>query len=212
MKQIFLISTIHKELGRCNSLELQKILIRFKPEVVFLEALDSTYTKYDKMRFASFGIDHDKLEIKAIQRFILEGSIKYIPVLDQGLSEGFESKYNLVCQIPEFQRHLDKFNSIASNNGFSFLNSPEAILLQNQMRILDSQLLNDSEKQKIVEDDIDAYENDMIKNIVIFCKKNLFQNAVFMCGVAHRESIILKIKNNKEMQDLELNWSFPSDF
>ncbi len=49
MQSITLISTIHKELRNCNSDELLKILESICPDVIFLEALEENYSKYDQM-------------------------------------------------------------------------------------------------------------------------------------------------------------------
>lgn len=212
MKKITFISTIHKEYGECNTDQLQLILTKICPEVIFLEALDSTYSNYQKMAFSSFGVFHQKLEIQAIQKFSFQRYFEYIPVLDIGLSEEFEKKYNQVCQYPEIQRLLDNFNSMASKLGFTFLNSKEAIELQDELRKLEKILFNNPEKQKIVDGHIDDYENNMIKNIYAFCGENHFDKAVFMCGVAHRNSIIQKIRKDKRMMQLGIEWSFPNSF
>ncbi|MBY5951607.1 hypothetical protein KUV23_11515 [Algoriphagus marincola] len=212
MKKITFISTIHKEFGKCNAEELQRILNKISPEVIFLEALESTYSKYERMTFSSFGVLHQKLEIQAIQKFSFQRSFEYLPVLDVGLSEEFEKKYNQVCQNPELQRHLDNFNSMASKFGFTFLNSKEAIELQDELRKFEENLFNNPEKQKIVDGHIDDYENNMIKNIYAFCVENHFDKAVFMCGVAHRNSIIQKIRKDKRMMELGIEWSFPNSF
>jgi hypothetical protein len=54
--------------------------------------------------------------------------------------------------------------------------------------------------------DIETYENSMLRNIYIYCKDNIFQKARFMCGVAHRKSIIEKINANKDQYEININW------
>jgi len=211
MQKLIFISTIHEEYGKCNSNELQKILIRLSPEVVFLEAIKSTYLEIEQLKFLEFGVYHKKLEIKALQPFIHEDYITYVPVLDFGHSDVFDQKYDVVTQYREFQILLDGFNSKASTYGFSFLNSKEAIAHQEELRALEAKLLPNPELNQEFQDHIDAYENNMIKNISAYCKENTFEKAIFMCGVAHRRSMIEKISSNKEMFDLEIEWSFPED-
>jgi hypothetical protein len=206
MHNIILISTVHKETGNCNADELCKIIEKLSPNVVFLEALDETYSKYEKSLFHSFGIYHEKLEISAIQKCTLNIPFKYVPVLDIGLSDAFERKYNTVCENSEFQKLIDKFNSLASENGFKFLNSVESIKLQEEMRILENRLLNSSDVSKAFDEDIDAYENAMIRNIYSYCKSNHFDMAIFLCGVAHRKSIIEKTEKYSAREEVDLNW------
>ena len=92
MHNITFISTVHGEIGKCNADELHKIIEKISPEVVFLEALEDTYSEYEKILFSSFGVFHKKLEIRAIQKYGCNPPFKYIPVLDNGLSDSFEKK------------------------------------------------------------------------------------------------------------------------
>ncbi len=100
MYNITFISTIHKEIGKCNADELCKIIEKIKPEVIFLEALEDTYTKYEKQIFLDSHVPHKKLEVSAIQRYETTNNVKYIPVLDNGISDAFEKKYRKVCKDP----------------------------------------------------------------------------------------------------------------
>jgi DNA-binding protein Fis len=60
---------------------------------------------------------------------------------------------------------------------------------------------------KIVKADIDEYENPMIRNIYSYCTNNQFSSAVFMCGAAHRKSIIEKIQKFKTEEQVYLIWT-----
>jgi len=206
MYKITFVSTVHEENGKCNTDELYKILEKVNPEVIFLEALDDTYSNYEKMVFSSFGVYHRKLEIRAIQKFCLNNSCEYIPVLDNGLSDSFERKYDKVCQYREIQELIDNFNFLASEYGFNFLNSIESINHQDQMRILESKLSINPELELDFNLDIDEYENSMMRNIYSYCKNNKFNSAIFMCGVAHRKSIIEKIEKFSAHEHVNINW------
>jgi hypothetical protein len=48
----------------------------------------------------------------------------------------------------------------------------------------------------------------MIRNIYAYCKDNQFKTAIFMCGAAHRKSIIEKIEKYKTQENTKLNWKF----
>ena len=206
MHTITFISTTHEKNGKCNADELYYILKKESPEVVFMEALKNTYSKYDETMFSSFGVYHQQLEIKAIQKYQKDATCAYVPVLDNGLSDLFDNKYKQICEYREFQVLFDEFNIIVKTNGFEFLNSQLCITLHQKMRILEDRLLNNSELNAAVNADIDAYENEMLQNIYSYCSSHQFNKAVFMCGSAHRQSIIEKIRIFNSKNEMDINW------
>ena len=206
MHKITFISTIHKKIGKCNSDELSVIIKKINPEVIFLEAIEETYTGYENYLYSTYGVYHKKLEISAIQKYNQIASFQYIPVCENGLSDAFRKKIELVCQNREQQKLIDNFNHLAAKNGFEFLNSLECVNLQEEMRALESKIINNHEMDKTVNADIDAYENSMFKNIYSYSNNNNFNSAIFMCGAAHRKSIIEKIKKYNTLEKININW------
>lgn len=206
MNSITFISTVHRKIGKCSADELCEILEKITPDVVFLEALEDTYSKYQQHIFSNFGVFHEKLEIRAIQKYSSISQFDYVPVLGKGLTNSFEEKFNLVCQNIHFQKMLDNYNSLACLNGFDFLNSEESINLHQEMRIHGDSTLKDDDLIQKFNNDIDKYENSMISNIYSFCMNNKFKNAVFICGVAHRQSVIDKIETYKSKDSLDFSW------
>jgi DNA-binding protein Fis len=112
----------------------------------------------------------------------------------------------MVCENSELQWMIDNFNSLAGQYGFEFLNSRESIKLQDEMRSLESRLLNGSQVETLVNLEINTYENSMIRNIYNYCEKNEFNSAIFMCGVAHRKSIIEKLDKLKAGKPTKPSW------
>lgn len=206
MQTITFISTIHKELGNCNSDELCIILERVRPDVIFLEALEDTYSTYQQYIFDQFGGYHRKLELAAIQKYSKRFIVVYVPVLEKGLPDSFDCKYNKLKPSIELRSLLADQNSRISEGGFNYLNSKECSVLNDKMRELERHLLNDSELEKLFCEDIDEYENTMMQNIYLYSRSNLFSSAVFMCGVAHRNSIIAKMESFNTKEKLNLNW------
>ena len=82
MHDITFISTIHVEIGKCNAEELYKIIEKLSPEVIFLEAVDDTYSDYENYLFSEYGEYHKKLEISAIQRYSSNTTFEYVPVCE----------------------------------------------------------------------------------------------------------------------------------
>ena len=207
MHNITFISTIHKENGKCTAEELCSIIEKIKPEVIFLETLEETYSEYQHSTFFQFGVFHSKLEIAAIQKYNYIDSFKYFPVLDKGMSNVFDRKYSVLSQHSELQILMDNFNALLDKSGFKLLNSEENIKLQDEMRILEDLLLNDSKLAEEFAISIDEYENSMLRNIYSYCQNNQFITAIFMCGAAHRKSIIEKIEKSKTQESIKLNWT-----
>ncbi|MBT9484336.1 hypothetical protein [Sediminibacterium sp.] len=209
MKSLTLISTIHSENGKCNSDELCEIISDLNPEIVFLEALKDTYSLYEQSNFENFTVLHSKLEISAIQKYRLTNhSFIYIPVLDDELKSTFDNKYNVVCQNQEFQLMLNDFNLKANRLGFGFINSEEATILQTAMRNFENQLLGNNRVNTEAIGDIESYEDCMLQNIYSYIQTHDFHNAIFMCGVAHRLSLINKIKEFESKSNSGVNWNY----
>ena len=151
------------------------------------------------------------MELSAIQKYHQIHSFEYVPVCENYLSEAFHQKNTIVCENRDLQKLIDNSISLASINGFNFLNSLENINLQEEMRILESRILEGSDLDRIVKEDIDGYESPMIRNIYSYCKYNKFNTAIFMCGAAHRKSIIEKIKQFNSQESITLNWTIFGD-
>jgi hypothetical protein len=206
MYNVTLISTIHEPNGKCNADELQKIIEKICPEVIFLEALQSCYTRYERLCFSQSGVYHERLEINAIQKYSHNHTFEYIPVLDAGLPEEFYTKIKIAFKNTEHQRLWYNYILLEQEGGFPFLNSEKSIKLQEEMRELEKQILDNNELCRKTDEGIDAYENSMIRNIYSFSKGKSFNTAIFMCGAAHRKSIIKKIREYKEADPL-INWN-----
>lgn len=207
MHHITFISTIHKEIGNCNAEELYKIIEKLIPEVIFLEAIDKTYSEYENYLFSTYGVFHKKLELAAIQKYNLSTAFEYVPVCENSLSDAFHRKIKIVCENREMQQLIDNYNFLAEKHGFKFLNSLESMNLQEEMRVLETRILNDTELDELVKADIEAYENPMIRNIYSYCNNHHFSSAIFMFGVAHRKSIIEKIEKSKTEEQVNLTWT-----
>jgi hypothetical protein len=206
MHSIHFISTVHEETGRCCAEYLCKEIAAIAPEVVFLEALDSTYSRYQKMSFDSFGVYHSKLEVRAIQMYSKHASFRYVPVLDKGLSDSFDRKYRLMSDNSKWKEVLDNFRKLAAIRGFGFLNSEEAIQMQEEMRYLERSCVRDFELNRSFDEDIESYENAMVRNIYAFCNENVFDTAIFMCGVAHRKSLVEKFIYASDASKTNVSW------
>lgn len=94
------------------------------------------------------------------------------------------------------------------DGGFQFLNSNKSIDLHEKLRELENRMVDNEILQQKSNASIDAYENSMICNIYSFCKEKSFNKAIFMCGAAHRKSIIERIVEYEKNSEIKINWTF----
>ena len=74
MHNITFVSTVHKEIGKCNADELCNILVKVSPDVIFLEALEDTYSKYQQIIYQTCEIL--RVSLQSYTLFALSNFIK----------------------------------------------------------------------------------------------------------------------------------------
>lgn len=210
-QQITLISTVYKEIGKCNSIELCKIIESLNPDVIFLEAFENSYSQHQHMLFSQFGVYQERLEIKALQIYNQYYKFNYVPVLDVGLSDEFEKRISIVSENIDFQKILNKYASLETEHGFQFLNSKMQIELQEEMREMENKIIANKALLQKANEGIDAYEHSMLRNIYSYSKQNTFNKAIFMCGAGHRKTITQKIYEYRKIESQGPLWTFYGD-
>ncbi len=211
LPRITLISTVHKEIGKCNSEELCKIIETLNPDVIFLEAFENSYSNYHDLLLSQFGVYQERLEFKALQIYSQNHTFQYVPVLNIELSDEFETKLEIVSNNIDYRSLMDNYILLETENGFQFLNSNKQITYQEQMKELENRIIDNTVMYEKANESIDAYEHSMLRNIYLFCKDNSFESAIFMCGAGHRKTITQKIKAYETEEKLKLNWTFYND-
>ena len=214
MYNITLISTEHRESGKCNSDELYKIIETLNPDVIFEEETNDEKFQECYNKENSF----NSLEVQSIKKFIQNHNIKHIPV-DIKTNFNFREwdymfetfkKYNVYKQtIKEHCKLRDK-------DGFSYLNSEKCMELFDKMKTTERQLIefsgiNRDELLRIYKSfhkEHDNREDAMLLNIYNYSKQNQYNQAVFLLGYAHRKSIIEKIRKYEPTENFKLNWTF----
>ncbi|PXX23722.1 hypothetical protein [Arenibacter sp. ARW7G5Y1] len=207
---IYLISTVHSEKGNCTSKSLFEILHKIKPDVIFCEASTKMYEEF------KIGLNQSSLELNAIKKLCEFHSFYFLPVdTDPPLSS------NIRNQFEEIKTSLKKdeiFTTIWSKKeehtklfGFKYLNSDDNNKLFDKILKRINYViprLSNSEYKITYKKWLhfhDSRENTMLENINSFVENNELENAVFLCGSAHRKSITNKIKEKKNTR---LNWNF----
>jgi hypothetical protein len=215
MHNITLICTVHSEIGKCNSDELYKIIDLINPEVIFEEL---TKDLFDKIYNENILEAEEILEIKCIKKYLQNHDIKNIPIdieVDSNFSNEINflfaslKKYNIYNEIEIEQKKM------IAKEGFAYLNSENCSKLFEKQRIIEKKLLPFAGINKFKLNNIyktfyeeqDKRENEMLHNIYNYSKENHYNQAVFLIGSAHRNSIIRKVAEYETKEKVELNWS-----
>lgn len=212
MYNITLIGTIHKELGKCNSDELYKIIQSIRPDVIFEEMSSDLFDKvYNKNQFFE-----ESLETKSIKRYLQNYDIKHFPVdidITNNISvRDYHRMHDAFRQNGVYKKLDDEDSSMIKLNGFSYLNSKESEKMISKMRAIEKNIMNSMINQnkpinfhKLI---YNNRENKIIENIYNYSKEKQYNQALLLIGVGHRKSIIEKIENYKKQENIKLNWTF----
>jgi hypothetical protein len=207
---LHLISTVHREKGVCTSESLFEILNRIKPDVVFCEASQQMFESFKN------GLIHSSLEFNSIEELSRHHSFSFVPVesfpspsLDYRKQE--KELFDIINRDEKFLIAYKENDERTHLYGFKYLNSGESIQLFDEMSEREKAViaqLENPEYEKVYKKRLnllDNRENIMLENINLYVESNEFENAVFLCGSAHRKAIINKIQTSKNDQ---LKWSF----
>ncbi|MCG9880409.1 MAG: hypothetical protein MH472_07410 [Bacteroidia bacterium] len=215
---MYLISTRHESLGKCNSDELCHIIEQINPNVIFEEIPPSNFDEYYKHK------SRQNLESNAIKRYILNNKIKQIPVDSNNIpsDEFFKSLEKLHKKVEglidyngfNYRKLTDRNQLKTDQFGFKYLNSIECIntnkgiyeSIENGLQtIKDEALIQTFNLWKEINS---SRENIMLQNIYKYSEAHSYDRAIFLLGAAHRESFIEKTKENNLKCDIKINWIF----
>jgi hypothetical protein len=212
MCNITLLFSFHSEFGNCNPLELYKIIDKISPDVIFEELDINSYNDH-------YGQEGPySTETIAISKYLQYKSIQHIPV-DTYDMKNFtkDDKIYMDTIIAnnsiEYCNILEKQMKLLHSIGYRFLNGEEcsamSLELQKiekyvQERLFDNKLTNIYKKWIEINNE---RENEMIKNIIEFCKNNVFNKGLLIAGADHKISLTSKLQNYCN-NDIKWNYFF----
>lgn len=206
MYNITLICTRHKEIGKCNSEELYKIIDEYKPEVIFEELTPTTYDAC--YTYSSWGLTKiTTVETDAIKMYQQHHNLINIPMLSVGMHDDFHLMHRTVDNL-SYRDLAEKLDSLESVYGYQFLNSVECEQLFAKIKKLEKSMLQDDGIFSRAYQSVENYEYDMLENIYQYSAENEYNNALMFIGAAHRKSIIKKIKEYEKVSKMKLDWTF----
>jgi hypothetical protein len=218
MYNITLVCTRHEELGKCNPIELYKIIESLNPEIVFEEIPPSYFEQYYIQK------TRNNLETDTISKYLETHKIEHIPVdSDDVPSESMFQKNARIHKRIEgradvngfhYRNFIDRHITHAKTYGFRYLNSINCsyhfdeihdAIEKGLQKLGDDELFQFHELWKGI---IENRDNEMLKNIYNYSKKNSYDKAIFTVGAAHRKSIMEKIEEYERKEEFKLNWTF----
>lgn len=211
MYNITLLSSFHKNLGKCNPDELYKIIEELRPEIVFEEL------SFDTFSFVySDGYIPNTVEAITIKKYLRNYPIKHFPVDTYPINEtDLFNGADVIAKISnEYVKLWNEQVSMITKDGYNFLNSNTCIELLDRIRIVEESVLlviNDVKLFREYKSESELHnkrENEMIRNIFNYSKQYPYNKALFICGAEHRKPIKQKIQEYETKEKLKLNWTF----
>lgn len=207
MHNITLICTVHKDMGKCNSKELLKLIKKNKPDVIFEELSETTYRE-------CYELGRETLESSAIKMYLEDNNVNHIPVVGTELSDAFTQKHEINKTHNGCNKLFARLLSLQYEYGFNYLNSKYVDQLFDVFTKLEQDIVEYSKDDVITNiykkayENFDIYENDIVENIYNYSALNTYDKALMFIGSAHRKSIIDKINRKNQKEELKLNWTF----
>src|SRR5213075_2220712 len=189
MYNITLISTHHRQIGKCNADELYKIIESVNPEIIFEELSAITFDIAYKI------IQHpdEPLEIKAIKRYLLDHNITHIPVdtiADYNMpTRQMEDMLAMFKKYDVYKKIEDVQYKMTERDGFTFLNSKRSLEMIEEKKITERNLIesmvNRDQLLRIWNYFYSQQENrdsEMLHNIYNNSKEHSYDKAIFTVG------------------------------
>lgn len=210
MCNITLISSLHKELGKCNPTELFRIIERIQPEVIFEELSIDTFTS-----IYINGVSPVTNEARTIKNYIARYPIKHFPVDTYPIkgSDLFSGANEIAIRSNEYVKLWEDQVAFIIKGGYNFINSYQYSELLDKIRTVEERVLveiNDDKLNHEYESERELHnkrEHEMLRNIYNYSKEYPYNKAILVCGVEHRKSIMQKIPIFNEKESIILKWT-----
>ena len=194
--RVSLVGTIHGEAGLASVGELQAILERLKPEVIFAEI---PAAEIDRYRDGTFG----NLESAAVGRYRASHSVDVEPVdLAEPEQKFFDQTKDMFRAVertsPAYRRLVDSHSAEARVGGFHYLNSEKCVQTWeaiNRELLETIEWIGDRrhrESYNLWSDMNERRDREMMRNIMLYLGRNGAARGVFLVGAAHLKSMIDK--------------------
>jgi len=211
MKTVILLSSIHKEIGKCNSLELYDLIHKLKPDVIFEELCIDTFTD-----IYVNGYSPQSLEAKSVKKYIQDYAVRHFPVDTYKIdfSQLF-GDYNIIAEKnPDYLNFFNDKLALIHQFGYSFINSQKCSEMSIEILRMEKATLeeiNDVNLLQRYDTERELHnkrEIQMLHNIYDYSEHLDYNTALFICGAEHRNQIFQKLPYFKENKKEKINWNF----
>lgn len=210
MCSITIISSFHKNYGKCNPDELLKIIENLQPEVIF-EELDIDYFNNIYLE----GNSPKSNEANAIISYLRKHPIEHIPVdtYQFDYSELFDGGDEIGRRNPDYKKLWRHHLSMLVKHGYTYLNSNDCISIVNRIKELEQSTLAEINDEKLLasyKTELIMYgkrEYEILRNIYDYCKQSPFDQGILICGIDHRIRLKQIIREFESNENIKLNWS-----
>ena len=230
MYNITLIGTHHRELGKCNSDELYKIIESINPEVIFDELPSSSFDMYYSDSFDIYYANsillnrhppEVPLEVKCIKKYKQNYNIEIFPVDIDVRQKLSKHQDEISFMFFTFWRYEDyktldtEKETLIAQEGFHYLNSDKFLDFLEKKEVMEKNIMEfEIQKNRLLDiyklfhaEEYDNRENAMLENIYNYSKGNQYNQAVFLIGAEHKKSIMRKITEYEKLSEIKLNWT-----
>lgn len=212
--RVSLVGTVHGESGLASVGELQAILERVKPDVIFAEI---PVAEVDRYRDGSFG----NLESAAVGRYRVSHPVHVEPVdVAEPEQKFFDKTKDMFCAVertsPDYRRLVDLHSAEARAGGFGYLNSDKCVQTWeaiNRELLATIEWIGDKRHREcysLWSDMAERRDREMMRNIMLYLGRNPMARGVLLVGAAHRKSLIEKAAADGEPGLPRIEWDIDS--
>jgi hypothetical protein len=210
--RISVVGTVHEASGLANARELQAILARLRPDVIFAEIPPAHVDEY-------VAGSRGTLESIAVRDYREGSTIAVVPVdLPEPDGGFFADAKDLFAAIErtssDYRRMMDQHSSDTRVRGFPYLNSSLCIQawagIYGEIRAT-VEWIGVNRFREIYERWVRANERrdaEMLRNIEGYCTRHVFEHSVFLVGASHRGSIRDMAHNSTLADSSTVQWHF----
>lgn len=211
MCNITIISSFHKNYGKCNPNELLKIIESFKPEVIFEELDKKTFR--DIYVNANTPVSNEAI---AISYYLKKHPIEHIPVdtYQFDFNKLFSGAEQISLFNQEYSNLWKQHASFIKKFGYEYLNSDDCSKIIQRIKKLEQNALvgiNDKKLSNSYDTEFlinEKRELEMLKNIYDHCMKSPTSKGIFICGVHHIHGFKEKLTDFKLSENINIEWNF----
>lgn len=212
--RVSLVGTVHAESELVSVGELQAILERSQPDVIFAEIPASHIDRYKDG-------SHGTLESITVARYLASHPVHVEPVdvaePEQKFFDKTKDMFRAVERTsPDYRRLVDFHSAEARVGGFRYLNSDKCVQTWeaiNRELLATIEWIGDKrhrESYSLWTDMAEHRDREMMRNIMLYLGRNPMARGVFLVGAAHRKSLIEKATADGEPGLPRIEWDLDS--